>query len=239
MPDTFNLPDEALTKAVEIIGEHTGETYDNLIQPASKETGFTLESIIKIVSTPLKYLSAIEEAIFAHKLQKYKSELDKKLGEIPEEKRIEPDLHTILEAIEQSRFCITDDELRAMFVNLIAGALNSDTSKNVHPAFAAIIRQMSSYDAKIIQKFKDKHTIKLDPVEDVLSEFDATQLDISLCNLERLGLVRIPSGINWNDIRVLQSTLDEYEKFHFSTKHEKRQCAELTGLGEQFVYICC
>lgn len=239
MLDNLNLPDEALTKVVEVVGEHAGETYDNLVQPVSKEAGVTLESILKIITAPLQYLSDKEDAYFSHKLQAYKRDLDEKVGEIPKEKRVDPDLHTILEAVDHSRFCITDDELRSMFVNLIAGTMNTDTAEYVHPAYAAIIRQMSSCDAKVLRRFKGSATLTYRYFDDILSGFKASEIEMSLCNLERLGLIRIKRGIDLSDVAEIRSALDTYDKFHFASGHRQKREAELTELGKQFVNVCC
>ncbi len=46
-------------------------------------------------------------------------------------------------------------QLREMFANLLASAMNSDVSNDVHPSFVEIIKQLSPDEAKILKYFSD------------------------------------------------------------------------------------
>jgi hypothetical protein len=52
------------------------------------------------------------------------------------------------------RYSAHKDELREMFINLLATSMNTETESNAHPSFVDIIKQINSDEAKII-KFLD------------------------------------------------------------------------------------
>ena len=45
-----------------------------------------------------------------------------------------------------------DIQLRDMYAELLAHAMNSETVDNVHPTFVEIIKQMSPFDALVFKK---------------------------------------------------------------------------------------
>ncbi|MFR8352664.1 MAG: DUF4393 domain-containing protein [Blautia obeum] len=98
---------------------------------------------------------------YAHDLELYKQELSRAISSIPEEKRIEPNIQTTAQALENSKYCIESEELRKMFVNLISNSMDNRYIQNVHPSFAEIIKQMSPTDARILKTLRPKSILPL------------------------------------------------------------------------------
>lgn len=65
---------------------------------------------------------------------------------------MEPDIQIVAPALEASKYCVEKEELRKMFVNLIASSINSDKVASVHPIFNDIIRKLSSTDALLLRQ---------------------------------------------------------------------------------------
>ena len=146
---------------------------------------------------------------YAHDLELYKQELSRAISSIPEEKRIEPNIQTTAQALENSKYCIESEELRKMFVNLISNSMDNRYIQNVHPSFAEIIKQMSPTDARILKTLRPKSILPLvdyvlensqnHDYETALSTVYISSLsDVSLENasfsissLERLGIITI------------------------------------------------
>lgn len=239
------LPDEAAKEAVESLDKHIGGTYDNIVLPPSKEAGDGIAAMIKLVFSSVKYFGTKADMFFAYKLKAYQNELEQKLQSIPTENQTEPDFHTLLEAIEHSRFCITDDELRAMFVNLIAGTVNSETSEFVHPAFAAIIRQMSSIDAAVLQLAAESPSaLTSEFIAYKLHDIDEQKVRTALDNLVRLGLVQCNRSVTYQSMLEYERDIVEASKpfrsVPLSSEIELTESGfELTAFGRQFCRICC
>ena len=58
-------------------------------------------------------------------LENYNRELHEKIEAIPNEKRVEPDIQIVAPALEASKYCVEKEELREMFVNLIASSMST------------------------------------------------------------------------------------------------------------------
>lgn len=132
------------------------KTIENLTSPLSKSVGTTLADLWYLVFGSVNTFAEKKRIVQAKSLEDFKSNLEKRIETIPEDKRIMPDTQIVGGALYDSRFCVDKDELRNMFENLIASSLNSDTALDVHPSFSGIIRQMTCKDAQTLAKFKSK-----------------------------------------------------------------------------------
>lgn len=114
-------------------------TITNLTDKPTKNIGSTLADIWFLVFGGIGQMAEKRKLRYAVELEKYNKELNKKLSEIPLDKRVEPDTQVIAPALEASKYCAEKEVLRKVFVNLIASSMNSDKSKKVHPIFTDII----------------------------------------------------------------------------------------------------
>lgn len=145
--------------------------------------------------------------------------LEVKLKGISIENIITPPPYVAVPALQAISYCMDDDELREMFAELLAHAMNEDTVDNVHPTYVEIIKQMSPYDAVVFKKlikelvipcievkYVNKESGVSYPISDlvIFSDFITYPLvptQICLENLERLHLIEInrKSKLNAND----------------------------------------
>jgi hypothetical protein len=88
----------------------------------------------------------------------------KKLQNVPKEQIQTPKTNLAGPAIEALRFSAQEPELQNMFANLLATAMDKQTSGDAHPSFVEIIKQLSPDEAKILYYMKDLYGI---PVIDV------------------------------------------------------------------------
>lgn len=258
MLNNLKLPDEALTEVVRSADKHLGETYDNLVQLPSKETGKGIASIVRLVFSPFRFFSDKAGMFFNNQLKVYEKELEEKIDSIPEEKRIEPDFHTVSVALDNSKFCITNDTLRKMFVNLIASTVNIDTKDIAHPAFAEIIKQMTSTDANLLKIFlinSDQPICQIEQKKEIGTETlfvnyfipsgddiscSVKQASLSITNLVRLGLVAINNLSRIVD-EAVYNRMEEQCKIDFANVEDVVLCknvVSLTPVGELFLKVC-
>lgn len=203
---------------------------------------------------------------YVHDLELYKQELSRAISSIPEEKRIEPNIQTTAQALENSKYCIESEELRKMFVNLISNSMDNRYIQNVHPSFAEIIKQMSPTDARILKTLRPKSILPLvdyvlensqnhDYETELSTVYISSLSDVSLENasfsissLERLGIITI----NKNSFIPNESIYIPYEETtyykDFSLKAISRYASKranihkylgsFTPLGENFYEVC-
>ena len=250
----------------------------NLFDKSTAALGNGLASAFSLVFAPIEYLGQSAQLAYQYRIEKkqlsyqknieaYKQELEDKVKEIPQENLIEPDFHTAYEALENSKSCITDEELRKMFVNLISSSMNSSTSDFVHPSFASIIKQMSVLDAKVLMafKFRKDHPIlelreknNRGEYQTIMTNFfiyitlneneqidlNITQIQNSISNLDRLGLVDVDYSKHltneqcYSDLEENANRLYEGHSIAVENRMMQRGIVFLTPLGESFIRVC-
>lgn len=196
-----------------------------------------------------------------HDLEQYRKQLDSSISGIPSDKFVEPSIQVTAQALDNSKYCISEKELREMFVSLISNSMNKDYLRDIHPSFSEMLKQMSTLDAKIIKSFigsstngyptcqyqllKDKgHQLLLDNVFLVYPNTYLPGNSLSISSLSRFGLL---------DVRYDQWLLNEdkyipfkehcwfkrlQKEFPDSEVSIQRGLVRLTPLGRSFVRVC-
>lgn len=189
----------------------------NLTDKPTKSIGDTVSDIWFLVFGGVGQLAEKRKLKYAIELEKYNKELKEKVNQIPNERRIEPDIQIVAPALEASKYCVEKEELRKMFVNLIASSMDSDMVMGVHPIFTDIVSKLSSTDAMLFE------TIANNEYGDNCVIFGATvkSISFSLTVLEQLGLIvsknnsenepnDLKKNIINNDIRIYKSFVENF-----------------------------
>jgi hypothetical protein len=126
------------------------EVYKDGLQPTVQEVGKNLHTVSKLVTIALTPISALVWSYEKIK-EKFIPVLEKKLSSVPEENIITPEPEIAVPAIEALRYTGHNEDLREMFANLLATAMDTRTASKAHPSFVEIIKQINSDEAKIIK----------------------------------------------------------------------------------------
>ena len=198
--------------------------YDDLVHP-------TAEAVGVIVSLPARYvrqkLSNVEKFILEGEknLTQISETISEKMSGVNPENVIEPEPYIAVPALQGISYCMDNDELRNLYANLLATAMQKDKKESVLPAFTEIIKQMSPTDAILMKNIKPQ---KLYPLADaryqdktpslfatlpifkpfttgsdvfqnlsslLCDQYTPENIAISIENLARLGLITINSTI--------------------------------------------
>ena len=190
--------------------------YQDGLQPAIKEVGKALGTVAKTVNIVLAPVSIL---VWGYEQVKdfVEGKVAEKLKDIPEEKIITPDATIAGPVLESLKYTGHKEELKEMYANLLASAMNSDTAVNAHPSFVDIIKNMNVYEAKIIQYLAKNNRIPMIHIRQIKQKlfshggsiyafkyiskitFDIDFIDEKLLpvyyeNLIRLKLIDIPEG---------------------------------------------
>lgn len=125
--------------------------YEDALQPTTQESGEILALVprtIKAALLPLRQWIAERE----YKLAETEKLLAKKLEHVSEDKIVTPEAYVAVPAIQAISYSMNSEELRNLYANLLAKAMNSDTKDLVHPSFVEIIKQMSPIDALVLNE---------------------------------------------------------------------------------------
>ena len=239
------------------------DLYSDLAKPVVQEAG-------KLIALPLQIVNALLNrpkcwiANANYKIQETNELIANKLQHIKEEKIIAPSDYVAVPALQALSYSIDSNEIRELYANLIAKAMNVDTSVDVHPAYIDIIRQLSPLDAVIFNKIaadcKDKNRICLyninlklerkvvasytNIVNIVYSDAPLKDVSQSIDNLMRCGLLAISNRVfvDFGDIgkeMVNWTNIMAELKDGMEVEVPWASAAYITGFGKGFYSICC
>ena len=138
----------------------TGKIYDDLIQPSAKAIGETVALIPRAIKSALlpleKWITNREYAC-----KDIRRLLEAKMSNVAAENIVSPEPYIAVPAIQAISYCIDSEQLRNMFANLLAVAMNSTIRDKAHPAFVEIIKQLSPLDAQILKGVFERDGIEL------------------------------------------------------------------------------
>ena len=240
------------------------EPIKELLVPPASSAGQTLKDAWELVFGGFGTYVKKKRLERFYALQSFKKSLEAKVAAIPNDKICEPRLSIIGPALESSKYYFEEPEIREMFANLIAAAMNKDTEPVVHPAFTEIIKQMSPLDAMNLSVFSNK---PLPIAQYLLKELngkiyrvllsnvflsnphltDPHKQSHSISSLEYLGLVKVDYG-TWlpadsaylafyeNDLYISYKT-GSFDYPDVTVSLDKG-IVSLTPLGRTFKSIC-
>jgi len=146
MGDESNVQSTAMAVA-EIL--KAAPVYQDLLQPAAKQLGQSLETVTKtlnIVLAPIAVMVWGYETVRASVIAKVAD----RLKDVPPEKITTPPANIAGPTMEALRYVGDNDELQQLYANLLAASINTDTRDAAHPAFVEIIRQLSPDEARML-----------------------------------------------------------------------------------------
>lgn len=259
MPNGFDTLLNATGKALETVPD----AYNDVIQPAAKESGKTLSLIPRTINAALIPLQCwIAKA--EYRLAETEKLLAIKLEHIGEEKIITPDPYVAVPALQAISYSMDSNELRELYANLLAKAMNIDTKNTVHPSFVETIKQVSPSDASYFQRICPLETrpmieLRLElhnslryTVSRQCNNFSIGHektYPLSINNLSRLGLINIPQDV-WYGEDSLYSDLISYLQRKFTLEQYKsdfptasgfeyyKQRIDITDYGYAFYNTC-
>lgn len=126
-----------------------GKAYDDVAHPVLSSLGDTLSLVPRTVAVILgpwkKWVvngeNNIEEAI---------RQVDRKMEDVPEDCFCEPSPNVVVPAIQQLSYSYDSQDLRGLYVNLLASSMDKRVSPLVHPSFVSIIGQLTPDEAKMM-----------------------------------------------------------------------------------------
>lgn len=220
--------------AVTVAKETAKDVYEDAIQPTAKNVGGffgTLSGFFNhVVMYPLKKLNVQYE----QKAIAFEKEMERKYNCIPDENKVEPQLHIVGPTMESLKYSIMDDDLAEMFSNLLVSDMDSRTQSLCTPSFVKVIEQLSPIDARVfktifinckqneaivicklsIHKMDDKRKIIRNEyvpryfTEISIDGLTTNDISKSIQNLSRLGLLNI-DFFRWKDNDSIYSQILE------------------------------
>ena len=154
MDDEILKPDSNVKSAIDsAIGLVKAiPVYQDIIQPSAKQLGKSLETVTKTINIALAPIKALVWGY--EQIEGFvTSRLSEKLNEIPVENIIPPIPQIAGPSFEALRYTGHDENIRELFVNLLATAMNKETIHKAHPGYVEVIKNLSSDEAILLSAF--------------------------------------------------------------------------------------
>jgi len=248
--------DKQLKEVAEALGLNSllPAVYNDLLSPAARELGDGLATIAKAVKIAL---APVEASVWGYdkirqwlSLRVTKILADRKATEISP-----PPLSVSGPITLQMIFASEEPDLREMYANLLASAMDAKTSGDAHPSFVTIIQQLTSDEAKIIKliaslktdwpSWSGKPTERLGTADDLWENMRnfikganldyPKNVDVYVENLIRLRLLRHITGA---EAQYHPAGAGDHGDWGPYVTTEDYEFVELTAYGRAFITSC-
>jgi hypothetical protein len=159
-------------------------------------------AIIEWFSSFVLYPLKLTSVKYKYKLESFSNDLKRKTESIPEEKRHMPDISLVGPTLEALRYSFDVNEIREMYVNLLASSIDKDKDSLVHPSYVDIIKRMNSVDAVVfhylVQKYKTQYIPAVNPhitIPNTNKFFSGTLPDWYIGPVETLDIFTISASL--------------------------------------------
>lgn len=123
------------------------------VKEAAGNLGQTAVTLTKAINNALLPLAAINFTFDKARVyfsDKFQQDLTEKAQAIPQEHIVEPKASIVGPTLQGLAFTHEEPNLKEMYLNLLATAMDGRSASNAHPAFVEIIKQLDSEDARLI-----------------------------------------------------------------------------------------
>jgi Abortive infection alpha len=227
------------------------EVYRDGAKPAVQEAGHVAGGIAKLLLWPVRKI--VDGANNA--LERLSARVEKKLTGVPLDRLLlAPPTIAAPAAMHYAMLGDGDDvaDLREMFENLLVNAMDAATASAAHPAFVAVISQMTPEDAWIAKSINQhdyaaaavsehgtqgKRSLGLYTLLGVEAVTDAAVRSRCISNLDRLGIIRI-TGETASDHSEYEEINKLVEADFPQDTWSHGQSIQVTPFGQQFLDTC-
>lgn len=124
------------------------------MRAAGKALGTSARIVAETVRTALLPFALVNLGVRkfeSYLREKFADELDEATAHIPEESLQEPPLNVAGPVMQGLTFTHESEELRRMFLALLATSMDATKTGSTHPAFADVIRQLDPDEAQVLE----------------------------------------------------------------------------------------
>jgi len=129
------------------------QVYKDTLQPAGKVVGRTIQVALAPLRAMLWGAEKIEQIVHEG--------VERRLAKTPEEKIQTPAPEIAVPILQALVYTGENDELREMYLNLLATAMDSRKEKFAHRSYVTITSQLSPLDTKVLAEFRPKTPLQI------------------------------------------------------------------------------
>lgn len=234
----------------------TPEWFNSFANPIARTIGETISDLWVGFTAGIKLWSGKKRIETDEDLKRYRESIKNEFTSIEEEHLQNAKLSIAGAALDSSKLFYKEEHYRMMFSKLFAKSFDSSYNDRIHPSFSSIIQQLSPLDSRLLfelTRSKCKlHRIKIKnigyltiPAKEDFLEYTFEDLDSSLSNLKRLGLI---SYID-NNLKSHGNNIEDIKNSNYYLKFKDTLDADLlkdeflvamsvTSFGKKFTEVC-
>lgn len=248
-----------------IIKSISDAAHDNL--PVTiEETDGAISTVVGFFNNVVLYPVKKANLTFKYKLEAFESDLREKTDRIPDENLQIPPTMIAGPILEALRYTYDEKELREMYENLLASAMDTRIVNQALPSFVDAIKQMSPLDALVLQKFVELYQL---PCAEMRFEIENTNqiyakamptyflqeladmsdpfiISTSITNLLRLGFLNLIDGtikgVDYDSFKThpyVQSRVNLFNSFGSPFRIDiDKKVVKLNDYGKSFAKVC-
>lgn len=180
-----------------------------------RQTDGALSTVVGFFNNVVLYPVKKANITFKYKLEAFEDDLKEKVKNIPEENLQIPPVKIAGPVLEALRYAYDEEELREMYEEMLAKAMDKRKAHQVHRSYVDAVKQMEPLDAQVLRRIYDYNKISTVHIElhkaksqqyyvnampyhynAALCDLgDPFQISTSISNLLRLGLLISTDGI--------------------------------------------
>ena len=236
------------------------------IPETAKQTDGALSAVVGFFNNVVLYPVKKANLTFRYKLEAFEDDLKEKTKHIPPENLQIPPTMIAGPTLEALRYTYDEKELREMYENLLASAMDARIANQALPSFVDAIKQMSPLDAIVLEKFVELHQLACAGIKFVIENTnqvyskamptyflqeladmsDPFIVSTSITNLLRLGFLNIIdgtiNGFDYESFKVhsyVQSRVALFNSYGERFKVEiDKKVVMLNDYGKVFAKVC-
>ncbi|MDD2192433.1 MAG: DUF4393 domain-containing protein [Bacteroidales bacterium] len=238
------------------------EVYEDFVEPTVKSTGQLVGLVPRAINAALQPLH-IWILNKEYNIAETKKLLEVKLENVSADSITSPEAYIAIPALQAISYCKDNYWLRNVWANLLAGSMNKDIKKHIHPAYIEIIKQLSPDEVKILsilyqiqfspfirlQKINPKGTYQttrstFSLIGEMAKCENVEKTPVYMENMKRLSLIyfadRYLSDADYDSLShhaTIEETISEIEQIGCTFK-VKHGYFEMSVLGNSFCKIC-
>jgi len=136
--------------------DEVAKTAAQVIPNTLAETDGALSTLVGWFNNVVLYPVKKANITYCYKLESFEDDLKTKISSIPGEYLHNPNITIAGPTLEALKYTFDEEELRKMYVNLLASSMDTRKDRVVHPSYVDIIRNMNSFDA-VLFEFLSQH----------------------------------------------------------------------------------
>jgi abortive infection alpha-like protein len=151
--DMLKAAKEGISLVGEVIKAAGNDPHVRIAAKNLGESAVTITETIKNALLPLAAVNFAFDKAREYFNGRFQIDLSEKAAAIPQESIVQPKASIAGPALQGLAFSHEEIDLKAMYISLLATAMDSRVANTAHPAFVEIIKQIEAEEAQLIRNF--------------------------------------------------------------------------------------